>query len=646
MRIQNREELDQIRDMAAAKVSSTKCRILICAGTGCLAGGSGEIYEKMCALTKDCKDVDVEFGAEIAHSERDIDVNADVDKGESVSGIEIPVAVKRSGCHGFCEMGPLMRIEPLGILYTKVKPEDCEEIFERTIKHGNIIHHLLYKQDGIEYPKQEEIPFYEKQTRLVLKNCGHIDAEHIEEYIAVGGYQSFAKVLFEQTPNDVIETILESNLRGRGGGGFQTGYKWKQVARQQEKIRYIVCNGDEGDPGAFMDRSIMEGDPHKMIEGMLIAAYAVGAQEGYIYVRAEYPLAISRLRLAISQAEDRGLLGEHILGTDFSFHLHINRGAGAFVCGEGSALTASIEGKRGMPRVKPPRTVEQGLWARPTVLNNVETYANVPMIVTNGADWFKGIGTPESPGTKAFALTGNVRNTGLIEVPMGITLREVIYDIGGGIQNDKKFKAVQIGGPSGGCLTEDQLDSKMDFDSLAKIGAMIGSGGLVIMDEDTCMVEVARFFMSFTQRESCGKCVPCREGTKRMLEILERIVAGNGKPSDMDELRELADMIESTALCGLGKSAPKPVISTMNAFEEEYLEHINEKRCRTGVCSNLRKFQIDPEICKGCSKCARNCPAGAIEGVLKSPYHINQEKCIKCGACMEQCPFKAIHIEK
>ena len=646
MRIQNREELDQIRDMAAAKVSSTKCRILICAGTGCLAGGSGEIYEKMCELTKDCKDVDVEFGAEIAHSERDIDVNADVDKGESVSGIEIPVAVKRSGCHGFCEMGPLMRIEPLGILYTKVKLEDCEEIFERTIKHGNIIHHLLYKQDGIEYPKQEEIPFYEKQTRLVLKNCGHIDAEHIEEYIAVGGYQSFAKVLFEQTPNDVIETILESNLRGRGGGGFQTGYKWKQVARQQEKIRYIVCNGDEGDPGAFMDRSIMEGDPHKMIEGMLIAAYAVGAQEGYIYVRAEYPLAISRLRLAISQAEDRGLLGEHILGTDFSFHLHINRGAGAFVCGEGSALTASIEGKRGMPRVKPPRTVEQGLWARPTVLNNVETYANVPMIVTNGADWFKGIGTPESPGTKAFALTGNVRNTGLIEVPMGITLREVIYDIGGGIQNDKKFKAVQIGGPSGGCLTEDQLDSKMDFDSLAKIGAMIGSGGLVIMDEDTCMVEVARFFMSFTQRESCGKCVPCREGTKRMLEILERIVAGNGKPSDMDELRELADMIESTALCGLGKSAPKPVISTMNAFEEEYLEHINEKRCRTGVCSNLRKFQIDPEICKGCSKCARNCPAGAIEGVLKSPYHINQEKCIKCGACMEQCPFKAIHIEK
>ena len=645
MRIQNREELDQIRDMAAAKVSSTKCRILICAGTGCLAGGSGEIYEKMCELTKDCKDVDVEFGAEIAHSERDIDVNADVDKGESVSGIEIPVAVKRSGCHGFCEMGPLMRIEPLGILYTKVKPEDCEEIFERTIKHGNIIHHLLYKQDGIEYPKQEEIPFYEKQTRLVLKNCGHIDAEHIEEYIAVGGYQSFAKVLFEQTPNDVIETILESNLRGRGGGGFQTGYKWKQVARQQEKIRYIVCNGDEGDPGAFMDRSIMEGDPHKMIEGMLIAAYAVGAQEGYIYVRAEYPLAISRLRLAISQAEDRGLLGEHILGTDFSFHLHINRGAGAFVCGEGSALTASIEGKRGMPRVKPPRTVEQGLFAKPTVLNNVETFANVPMIIEKGAKWYRSIGPENSPGTKAFALTGSVKNTGLIEVPMGTSLREVIYDIGGGIKGDAKFKAVQIGGPSGGCLITPHLDVSLDFDSLKKMGAMIGSGGLVVMDDKTCMVEVARFFMSFTQRESCGKCVPCREGTKRMLEILEKIVAGNGEMSDLDELEELAKMVQSMALCGLGKSAPLPVLSTMKRFREEYEEHIRDKKCRAKVCTALRQFHINPEFCIGCGKCAKNCPAGAISGKIKSPYHINNDVCIKCGSCKDNCNFDAIYVE-
>ena len=645
MRIQNREELDQIRDMAAAKVSSTKCRILICAGTGCLAGGSGEIYEKMCELTKDCKDVDVEFGAEIAHSERDIDVNADVDKGESVSGIEIPVAVKRSGCHGFCEMGPLMRIEPLGILYTKVKPEDCEEIFERTIKHGNIIHHLLYKQDGIEYPKQEEIPFYEKQTRLVLKNCGHIDAEHIEEYIAVGGYQSFAKVLFEQTPNDVIETILESNLRGRGGGGFQTGYKWKQVARQQEKIRYIVCNGDEGDPGAVMDGSVMEGDPYKMIEGMTIAAYAVGAENGYIYVRAEYPLAISRLRLAISQAEDRGLLGEHILGTDFSFHLHINRGAGAFVCGEGSALTASIEGKRGMPRVKPPRTVEQGLFAKPTVLNNVETFANVPMIIEKGAKWYRSIGPENSPGTKAFALTGSVKNTGLIEVPMGTSLREVIYDIGGGLKSGAAFKGVQIGGPSGGCLVEDQLDAPLDFDSVKKLDAIMGSGGLVVMDENTCMVEVARFFMSFTQRESCGKCVPCREGTKRMLEILEKIVAGNGEMSDLDELEELAKMVQSMALCGLGKSAPLPVLSTMKRFREEYEEHIRDKKCRAKVCTALRQFHINPEFCIGCGKCAKNCPAAAISGKIKHPYHIDNELCIKFGTCKDNCNFDAIYVE-
>ena len=627
MTIDSREKLIEIREEEQKKIESCDCRILVCSGTGCIATGSQKIYERFLEIAKDAPGVTIEFGPH--------------DK-------DLHVGVKKTGCQGVCELGPLVRIQrgDRVVQYTKVQLTDCEEIFERTVLEGEVLEHLLYKKGGKAYEGPNDIPFIAKQTRIVLKNCGKFDAESLGEYIASGGYAALTKALFEMTPDQVVDCVDKSGIRGRGGGGFPAGKKWKQVARQPEKIRYVVCNGDEGDPGAFMDRSIMEGDPHRMIEGMMIAAYAVQAQEGYIYVRAEYPLAIERLKTAISQAEAIGLLGDNILGTNFSFHLHINRGAGAFVCGEGSALTASIEGKRGMPRVKPPRTVEQGLWAKPTVLNNVETYANVPMIVINGADWFKGIGTPESPGTKAFALTGNVRNTGLIEVPMGITLREVIYDIGGGIQNDKKFKAVQIGGPSGGCLTEDQLDSKMDFDSLAKIGAMIGSGGLVIMDEDTCMVEVARFFMSFTQRESCGKCVPCREGTKRMLEILERIVAGNGKPSDMDELRELADMIESTALCGLGKSAPKPVISTMNAFEEEYLEHINEKRCRTGVCSNLRKFQIDPEICKGCSKCARNCPAGAIEGVLKSPYHINQEKCIKCGACMEQCPFKAIHIEK
>ena len=447
------------------------------------------------------------------------------------------------------------------------------------------------------------------------------------------------------TPEEIIQEISESNLRGRGGGGFPTGYKWSQVARQAEKKRYVVCNGDEGDPGAFMDRSIMEGDPHKMIEGMMIAAYAVGAQEGYIYVRAEYPLAISRLKLAIAQAEECGLLGDHILGTDFSFRLHINRGAGAFVCGEGSALTASIEGNRGMPRVKPPRTVEQGLFGKPTVLNNVETFANVPMIIMDGAEWFKSIGPENSPGTKAFALTGSVKHTGLIEVPMGTTLREVIYDIGGGIKGDGEFKAVQIGGPSGGCLVTPHLDVSLDFDSLKKMGAMIGSGGLVVMDNHTCMVEVARFFMNFTQNESCGKCVPCREGTKRMLEILERIVAGNGKVEDLDLLEELANTITETALCGLGKSAALPVMSTLKLFRDEYMEHVVDKKCASHTCTALRRFIISPERCKGCSKCARNCPVGAISGQLREPYVIDTEKCIKCGACESACAFGAIHVE-
>lgn len=580
----------------------------------------------MCELVAGDPDIEVQFGPEIAHGDG-------------------PMEVKKSGCHGFCEMGPLMRIEPLGILYTKVKLEDCEAIFERTIKKGDVIRHLLYKQNGIEYQKQEEIPFYKKQTRLVLENCGHIDAEHIAESIAHGGYQALAKVLFEMTPEQVVDEILESNLRGRGGGGFQTGYKWKQVARQPEKIRYVVCNGDEGDPGAFMDRSIMEGDPHKMIEGMMIAAYAVGAQEGYIYVRAEYPLAISRLKKAMQDAEEHGLLGDHIMGTDFSFRLHINRGAGAFVCGEGSALTASIEGNRGMPRVKPPRTVEQGLFEKPTVLNNVETYANVPMIILKGAAWYKTIGPENSPGTKAFALTGSVKNTGLIEVPMGTTLREVIFDIGGGIKGDGEFKAVQIGGPSGGCLITPHLDVSLDFDSLEKMGAMIGSGGLVVMDSNTCMVEVARFFMNFTQNESCGKCVPCREGTKRMLEILERIVAGNGTMEDLDLLEELATMITETALCGLGKSAALPVMSTLKLFRDEYIEHVVEKKCASHTCSALRRFVISPELCKGCSRCARNCPVGAISGKIKEPFTIDDSVCIKCGACESNCAFGAIHVE-
>ena len=636
-RIENREALDSIRKASKSVIDNSKCRILICAGTGCLAGGSGEIYEKMCELVKDNPNIKVEFGAEIAHG-------AAVGH-ETESASAGAIGVKKSGCHGFCEMGPLMRIEPLGVLYTKVQLEDCEEIFHRTIEKGETIHHLIYKQGGQEYPKQEEIPFYKKQTRLVLKNCGHIDAEHIQEYFATGGYSALEKALFMMTPEEVINAILESNLRGRGGGGFPTGYKWSQVARQKEKIRYVVCNGDEGDPGAFMDRSVMEGDPHKMIEGMMIAAYAVGAQEGYIYVRAEYPLAISRLKLAISQAEECGLLGDHILGSDFSFRLHINRGAGAFVCGEGSALTASIEGNRGMPRVKPPRTVEQGLFVKPTVLNNVETFATVSMIINNGAAWYKGIGPEKSPGTKAFALTGSVMNTGLIEVPMGTTLREVIYDIGGGIKDNGEFKAVQIGGPSGGCLITPHLDINLDFDSLKKMGAMIGSGGLVVMDSNTCMVEVARFFMNFTQNESCGKCVPCREGTKRMLEILERIVDGKGRLEDLDMLEELASTITETALCGLGKSAALPVVSTLKLFRDEYVEHIVDKKCTSHTCTALRRYIISPQLCKGCSKCARNCPVGAISGKIKEAFTIDTDKCIKCGACEDACAFHAIHVE-
>lgn len=622
MMISSREELKAVREAAVGALKSQTQRILICAGTGCLAGGSEQIYEKLKAMAEEVEGVSVEFGPEIAH-----------------------VGVKKSGCHGFCEMGPLVRIEPSNYLYIKVKEEDCEEIFEETIKCGRPVERLMYELNGVKYKKQEEIPFYAKQTRQVLKNCGHIDAENIGEYLAVGGYQALEKALFEMTPEEVVEVVLESNLRGRGGGGFQTGYKWKQVVRQKEIIRYVVCNGDEGDPGAFMDRSVMEGDPHKMIEGMIIAGYAVGAQEGYIYVRAEYPLAISRLKVAISQAVEAGILGENILGSGYSFQIHINRGAGAFVCGEGSALTASIEGERGMPRTKPPRTVEQGLFAKPTVLNNVETYANVPLIILNGAEWYHRLGTKTSPGTKAFALTGSVKNTGLIEVPMGTTLREIVYDIGGGVKGDVPFKAVQIGGPSGGCLVTSNLNVNLDFDSLKKLGAMIGSGGLVVMDENTCMVEVARFFMNFTQNESCGKCVPCREGTRRMLEILEDIIAGNGTVEQLELLQELGETITDTALCGLGKSAALPVLSTMKNFKEEYMEHVVDKRCRTGNCQALRRYTIDPSKCKGCSKCARNCPADAITGKIREPFTIDTKKCIKCGACIGNCAFGAIYTE-
>ncbi len=624
-KLSSREELIALREVCKKALDGEKKKILVCGGTGCVAGGSLNIFDKL---------------KELLESKG---INVDVELADEPHGDA--VGMKKSGCHGFCEMGPLVRIEPQGWLYTKVKLEDCEEIIEKTILGGEMIERLVYKQNGETYPKQEEIPFYKKQTRVVLESCGHINASSIREYIALGGYTALEKCLFEVTPDDIINEVSESNLRGRGGGGFAAGRKWASCAKQKEEPKYIVCNGDEGDPGAFMDRSIMEGDPHRLLEGMMIAGIAIGSSDGYIYVRAEYPLAVDRLRTAIAQAEELGILGDNILGSGKSFHVHINRGAGAFVCGEGSALTASIEGKRGMPRVKPPRTVEHGLFDKPTNLNNVETYANVPMIINKGAAWYKAIGPENSPGTKAFALTGTIRNTGLIEVPMGTTLREVIFDIGGGMKGDTKFKAVQIGGPSGGCLTEKDLDVPLDFDSLKSVGAMIGSGGLVVMDDKTCMVEIARFFMNFTQNESCGKCVPCREGTKRMLEILERITAGNGQDGDIELLEELADTISNTALCGLGKTAPSPVISTIKNFREEYEAHIYQKRCPAGACSKLKRYVIDPEKCKGCSKCARNCPVSAIDGKIKSPYVIDQDKCIKCGACLSNCSFGAVKEE-
>lgn len=617
-----REDLKALRATYKNSIRAEKKKILVCAGTGCIAGGSLEIYGLLKSIMQ----------------ERGLNCEAELQEEPH----EGAVGLKKSGCHGFCEMGPLVRIEPYGYLYTKVKPADCEEIVEKTVMRGEHIERLAYKKNGTVFKKQEEIPFYEKQTRLVLEHCGHIDATSIKEYLGIGGYAAFEKALFDMSADEIIDEITEANLRGRGGGGFPTGRKWAQVKRQKAEKKYIVCNGDEGDPGAFMDRSIMEGDPHKMLEGMMIAGVACGASEGYIYVRAEYPMAVSRLKNAIEQAADLGLLGEDILGSGFNFRIHINRGAGAFVCGEGSALTASIEGKRGMPRVKPPRTVEHGLFNMPTVLNNVETFANVPLIICGGAKRYRGIGPENSPGTKAFAITGNIENTGLIEVPMGTTLREVIFDVGGGMRGDGNFKAVQIGGPSGGCLTSEHLELPLDFDSLKKAGAMIGSGGLVVMDDKTCMVEVARFFMNFTQNESCGKCVPCREGTKRMLEILERIVGGNGEDGDIELLLELADTISATALCGLGKTAAFPVVSTIKSFRNEYEAHIYDKRCPAGSCQKLKRISIDADLCRGCSKCSRVCPVGAISGRVKEPYRIDETKCIKCGACIEACPFHAV----
>lgn len=623
MRVEDRTQLEMLQRQCRDRKDGYTCRILVCAGTGCVATGSLDVYSQLRELCKEDEGIRVELEKDVPH-----------------------IGIVKSGCQGFCELGPLVRIEPQHCQYVKVQPEDCEEIVEKTVKQGIPVERLFYKKEGISYGAVDEIPYFARQTRIVLEQCGNIDAESVEEYMAAGGFSALKKALFAMTPEAVIAEVEFSGLRGRGGGGFPAGRKWRQVAaHKEEPLKYIVCNGDEGDPGAFMDGSVMEGDPCRLIEGMMLAGYAVGASEGFIYVRAEYPLSVARLKQAIGQMEERGLLGDSILGTGFSFHLHINRGAGAFVCGEGSALTASIEGHRGMPRVKPPRTVDQGLWGKPTVLNNVETYANLPGIIVNGGKWFRTIGTENSTGTKTFSVTGCIENTGLVEVPMGTTLRTIIYDICGGLKEGSEFKAVQIGGPSGGCLTEEHLDEPLDFDSVQKFNVIIGSGGLVVMDKNTCMVEVARFFMNFTQRESCGKCVPCREGTKRMLEILERIVEGKGEPDDIERLEQLADMISNTALCGLGKSAPLPVISTIKAFRKEYLEHINEKKCRAGVCQSMKMYIIDEETCRGCSKCAKGCPAGAIAGELKHVFTIRQQQCIKCGACAEACPFGAVHIQ-
>lgn len=622
MRINNVKDFYNFQKLFNNALSNQVKKVIVCGGTGCVAGGSLDVYDKIKSLC-DQKGLNVETVLDI-HDDKST------------------IGIKKSGCHGFCEEGPLVRIEPNNLLYLKVTVNDCEEIVEKTLMNNEPIERLLYKFNGKVYPSQESIPFYEKQTRMVLQNCGHIDAESVIEYIGIGGYTAFVKALSSMSQEDICNEMIEANLRGRGGGGFPAGKKWIQVLSFPSDVKYVICNGDEGDPGAFMDRSIMEGDPHSIIEGMLIAAYATKATEGYIYVRAEYPLAIQRLSKAIEQAREIGLLGKNILGTPFSFDIHINKGAGAFVCGEGSALMASIEGERGMPRVRAKRTVEEGLWGKPTVLNNVETFSNVRHIINNGAEWFKKYGPSNSPGTKAFALTGNVRNTGLIEVPMGTTLREVIFDIGGGIANGKKFKAVQIGGPSGGCLSEEHLDLPLDFDSLKKAGAMIGSGGMVVMDEDTCMVSVARFFMNFTQNESCGKCIPCREGTKRMLQILDKIIDGNGTLEDLDMLEELGDTITKTSLCGLGKTAPNPVLSSLKYFRDEYISHVVDKKCPSKVCSKLKTIYIDEELCRGCSKCSRICPVGAISGKIKQPYKIDQNKCIKCGSCIESCSFSAI----
>ena len=587
--------------------------IMVCGGTGCTSSNSMKI---------------------IAGLEELIRINR----------MQDDVKVVKTGCFGLCAEGPIVMIYPDHIMYTLVQPEDVNEIFDSHVKNGKPVKRLLAGDKETEKIENalENVDFFSRQMRIALRNCGTINPEEIDEYIARGGYLALEKVLTEMEPEDVIDTIKDSQLRGRDGGGFPTGVKWSFAAAQQVAQKYVCCNADEGDPGAFMDRSVLEGDPHSVIEAMAIAGYAIGANQGYVYVRAEYPIAVERLSIAIKQAEEYGLLGKDIFGKGFDFDLEIRLGAGAFVCGEETALMTSVEGHRGEPRPRPPFPAVKGLFGKPTILNNVETYANIPVIILKDAEWFSHIGTEKSKGTKVFAVGGKINNTGLVEIPMGTTLREIIYDIGGGIPNGKKFKAAQTGGPSGGCIPASELDTPIDYDSLIALGSMMGSGGLIVMDEDTCMVDLAKFFLEFTVDESCGKCPPCRIGTKRMLEIVTRITEGKGQPEDLEKLEILARNIKASALCGLGQTAPNPVLSTMKYFRDEYMAHVVEKKCPAGVCKSMLKFIIADDTCKHCGICKKNCPTGAISGDKNTPFVIDQDKCVKCGVCMEKCPFKSI----